>query len=300
MYSDAPVGTVELGNLPAIWEVLDALEGQMDTANAQYPRTNLLCDRRFDEAKHVGERTYILAHSSIMAARDSHQAFLKALQYDGVRAQASWGMIRPSFESAFYAVWMLQPENSRTRLQRGLRVVWEQHRTHHLRLDIMKQLAAEHDIPANHPDLLQLAQTKREHEVMYDAEAASIGLSHQQMTANVNLTNELDKLSYGDEVPGWIGKWFHADLAAAVRRHPWRHWGIGRCLGHRVSSEDPRWMDGPDQHQRRLVPISLLRLRPSPDAGHEPPRKPLHPARVTERRGTLPRSTSPVSTARGD
>lgn len=208
MHCDAPVGTVDLGNLPAIWEVLDVLEAQMDAANAQYPRTNLFCDRRFDEAKHVGERTYILAHSSILAARDSHQAFLKALRYDGIRAQASWGMIRPSFESAFYAVWMLQPNNSQTRLQRGLRVAWEQHRTHHLRLDIMKQLAAEHDIPADHPDLLKLAQRKREHEAMYDAEAASIGLSHQQMTANVSLTNELDKLSYGDQMPNWIGKWF--------------------------------------------------------------------------------------------
>lgn len=207
MQFDHSVGTVDLGNLAAVWNALDDAEAQMHSVNGQYARSKLVCNRRFDEATQTGQRTYILANSSITAARDSHRAFVKAMHYDGVRAQATWGLIRPSFESAFYAVWMLQPEDSRARLQRGLRIAWEQHRMHQLRLKLMREIAVDNDIPSNHPDLLKLARTKSEHEARYRDEANSVGLSEKQMTAKVVLTDEVGKLTLGDDMPRWTGTW---------------------------------------------------------------------------------------------
>ncbi|ROR55446.1 hypothetical protein EDD41_2720 [Luteococcus japonicus] len=202
------VGETNLGNLPMVWKSLDLLYRQVDEANSAHRRGNLLSERRFDEATATGRRTYITARSFMAAARDSNRALVKMLQMDGIRPFATWSAIRPAFECAFYAAWMLEPDLGHSRMKRGLCIAINEHKSHAQRRKLQKEIAlAWGDVPADHPDLVRVAEINREHEALYTAEANALGLTYQKAGAKVNIVDELPKMSFGDITDPWVPKW---------------------------------------------------------------------------------------------
>lgn len=274
------VGETKLGNLPMVWQSLDLMYQQVNEVNNSHRRGSLFSDRRFDETTATGRRTYISAFGFIAAARDSNRALVKMLQLDGIRPFSTWSAIRPAFECSFYAAWMLEPDNGQTRLKRGLRIAINEHKSHAQRRKLQKEIAlAWGDIPADHPDLLRVAELNREHEALYTAEANSLGLSYKQAGANVNIVDELPKLSFGDLTDEWVPQWMtliwrelsaatHGDQGALVglsdRRKEFEIPGGQHAL---LSPNDDSLMGALYASvgmQRRAMELFILRSSPLP------------------------------------
>ena len=119
---------LDLGNLPQINQVLDQRMHQLQRAEEHHHgRTAQFSDRLFDEAKPAGNRTYILANQLIEVAVENYHAVFALIQ-KGATPWAPYNLIRPAFEAAFYALWILEPQDSVQRLLRGLRVAVEDNR----------------------------------------------------------------------------------------------------------------------------------------------------------------------------
>jgi hypothetical protein len=81
----------------------------------------LLSARAFDEAQPAGRRTYMEVTRYLGVARDNHEALLAVLEHHGATLWAPWSLLRPTFETALLAAWILDPEDGRERRARGLR-----------------------------------------------------------------------------------------------------------------------------------------------------------------------------------
>jgi len=89
-------------------------------------KTNrVLSARAFDEARPAGRRTYMEVTRYLGVARDNHEALLAVLEHHGATLWAPWSLLRPTFETALLAAWILDPEDGRERRARGLRCeIW--------------------------------------------------------------------------------------------------------------------------------------------------------------------------------
>lgn len=183
------VGTLQLGNLPNIWHALDLLDEQMEKINNRTTTEMDFTDRRFDEATRTGQRMYIHAYSFIKVARDNQKG-LEELLGVAARPYAPWNLIRPAFESSFYVVWMLEPQDKRTRLQRALRIAWEEQRQHRNRFELMVDLAKAH----SHEDVLSAEAKDRDIKHRFEEEAREVALSRAGLGRSPKLTEELPKL----------------------------------------------------------------------------------------------------------
>lgn len=182
-------GTLSLGNLPMVWHALDLLEDEVERANNYATVEMDFTDRKFDEATLTGQRMYIQAFSLIRAARDNQKA-LEEMLPRGARPHAPWNLVRPSFEASFYAVWMLEPQDQRTRFQRALRIAWDEQRQHRNRLKLMVEIAG----AERHPDVQKTEAKDRSIKKRYEEEAHRVGLSAADLGKNPVLTEEIPKL----------------------------------------------------------------------------------------------------------
>jgi hypothetical protein len=110
---------MDLELLPKYWEQIDKLLEQVYSLPDRDP--NDLTARAFDESQVAGSRVYIEAERYLNVAIDNHEALMTLLKHHGVTLWAPWSLLRPIFESSFYAVWLLEPDDGRTRRLRALR-----------------------------------------------------------------------------------------------------------------------------------------------------------------------------------
>lgn len=118
-------------SLLPLWEALDEWERRMVLADKWFKGSVDITDRRLDANHRAGTRTYITASALIGIARE-HQQVLSATMTGehsiGVFPHATLNLVRPAFEAAMTAYWLLEPDDRKARLTRGLRQAWEDHR----------------------------------------------------------------------------------------------------------------------------------------------------------------------------
>lgn len=214
------VGTLKLGNLPNVWQALDLLEDDVDRANDRSTAQMDFTSRKFDEANRTGQRAYIQALHFIKSARDNQKA-LEALLRIRASPHAPWNLIRPAFESSFYAVWILEPEDSRVRKRRALRIAWSEQRQHRNRHKLMVELAH----AAGHPSVLKAEEQDRLIKRRYEEEAHAVGMGTKELGQEPNMTDEIPKLTslVAGEPKFHLLKWRelsgiqHSDMGAMLK-----------------------------------------------------------------------------------
>ena len=112
---------MDLAELPQYWQVVAKLFGDIERLPPLAGSTALSA-RAFDESLTAGHRIYMGVDRYLNVARDNHEALLALLEHHGATLWAPWSLLRPTFESAFYAAWMLDPTDGKERRSRGLRV----------------------------------------------------------------------------------------------------------------------------------------------------------------------------------
>ena len=187
-------------SLLPLWDRLDEWEKEMEDADRWYAGSLDLTDRRFDSAHRAGQRLYITASALILLARE-HQFLLAKTMVGphavGVYPHATLNLIRPAFEAALTALWILDPGDSQGRILRGLRQCWEDHRQSDSWAEEMlgSPLATREAREAVFAKKAQIA--KRYHE-----DAAHFGIKWDKVRQRINLVDEIKTLSVvqGDPV----------------------------------------------------------------------------------------------------
>lgn len=184
--------TFEGSSLLPIWERLDALESQMEEADRWFTRTTVLSDRRLDGAHRAGTRAYILASSLIGRARENHLLLVQSFTTPGVNVfpHATTNIIRPAFEAAARALWILDGDSTQERRLRALRSAWEDHNE-------SRKWSAELMIPSlmsvvaiEEKQARQTAIAKR-----YRDDASDLGISWSKVTQAMNFRDEIGRVS---------------------------------------------------------------------------------------------------------
>jgi hypothetical protein len=181
---------MNLGNLPDYWRLVGqefkTLEG-LPSLDAN----RLLSARAFDESQVAGPRTYMGAERYLNVARDNHEALLALLKHHGATLWAPWSLLRPAFETSFFAAWILDPEDGRERRARGLRcelIDFYEQRKHRAAFGVFPEVRK----------LLEASDEEAERGRLnvYRTEAAALGRSFDKLHQKINVTAELPKLSF--------------------------------------------------------------------------------------------------------
>lgn len=181
---------MDLDNLDVYWQLIDqefkAIDGLPSLEGHR-----LLSARAFDESQVAGHRPYIEAIRYLGVARDNHLALLALLQHRGATLWAPWSLLRPSFETSFYAAWILDPEDGRERRTRGLRceiLDSFEMRRHRAALKALPQVR----------QLIEQDEQKFERGSLktYKEEAAKLGHPWDKIRQKVNVVDELPKLNF--------------------------------------------------------------------------------------------------------
>jgi len=192
-----PTGqTLDLGNLPEYWRVVDDAFDQLE-ALPSLSANRVLSARAFDEAQPAGLRTYMEATRYLTVARDNHEALLALLKHHGATLWAPWSLLRPTFETAFLAAWILDPEDGRERRARGLRCEIRDAR------EQRKHRAAFKAFPeVRH--LIEDGERAKEANAIatYKDEARALGRNFDRLDQPINVTDELHRLSFVAAAPG--------------------------------------------------------------------------------------------------
>jgi hypothetical protein len=187
-------GSFDLSPLVRRWQLLDALYAAARTALANRPK-DLLHARMIDEQQSAGHRVYMVAERCLGVAWDNHAALVALLQSShGLSPSAPWNLLRPTFEAAFYAAWVLDPEDTLERRRRALRLEWLDeldHRKYYK--DAMVLLGEDPTELAAASEQLAAAQARNE--TSYAADAKRLGLSWP-LPKSVVVTDELGGLSH--------------------------------------------------------------------------------------------------------
>lgn len=180
-------------SLLPLWERLDVLEGKMEEADRWFARTNVLSDRRLDGAHRAGIRAYILANSFIGRARENHLLLVQTFTTPGVNVfpHATTNIIRPAFEAAARALWILDGEDAGERRLRGLRSAWEDHNE-------SRKWAAELMIPLLMDGTAIEAKQTRQAAISkrYRDDASDLNLPWSRVTQAMNFRDEIGKISF--------------------------------------------------------------------------------------------------------
>jgi len=228
------MGFLDLGDLPRQWAELEAVSTRYAEVEATWSDRGGLSSRAIDERLTAGHRGYMAAHRCLSAAMDNHEALLAVLEHHGATNWAPWNLLRPTFEAAFYAAWLMEPDDTLTRRQRGLRFEWLdelEHRKHYANL---------RKLPMP-PGLQEQAETQwasheariKDHDAIYRGEAESLGLTWP-LARSVNVTAELGSLG----LPGLTPESRRVALLAT--------WGTLSGLQHGRASTLLRGMDRTD------------------------------------------------------
>ena len=181
---------MDLGDLGEHWDQV-ARDLQAVTQLPSLAAARLLSARAFDESQPAGLRTYMAANRYLGVARDNHEALLALLQHHGATLWAPWSLLRPTFETAFLAAWILDPEDGRERRTRGLRcevVDFYAQRNHRETFSAFPEAQA------------LIEQGNREAEsgslATYRSEAAALGQPFEKVHQKINVVDELQKLTF--------------------------------------------------------------------------------------------------------
>jgi hypothetical protein len=150
-----------------------------------------LTQRLFDEARPAGERSYIHARQLIGTASENYKAVLALLTGRGATPVAPYNLIRPAFESAFHALWILDPADGQERCLRGLRVAVEDNRQ---RQNWTAELVK---IPGlTEPQRQAMLEPIAKSSKIYRDEAEELGPGWNRASQRVTVEQEIPKLSY--------------------------------------------------------------------------------------------------------
>ena len=116
-----PMGQLDLGRVSNMRHVVDLSWARADRA-MDSDVGQILTTRRMDEAQVAGTRVDIGAHAQLLNAMDNLDGLWALLQHHGATTWAPWNLLRPAFEAAFRALWVLEPTEGLTRRRRGLRL----------------------------------------------------------------------------------------------------------------------------------------------------------------------------------
>lgn len=118
-----PDGTLDLGDLEVRWAQVDQVRVKSLASERGWDR-RLLCARSLDDGRVGAHRTYAAAERYLSIADENHDALTSLLRHHGATPTAPWNLLRPSFESAFRALWLLNPEDGQERRRRGVHLEW--------------------------------------------------------------------------------------------------------------------------------------------------------------------------------
>jgi hypothetical protein len=198
-----PLGEMNLGELPRRWQMLERLYRTVrDQLAARDPQ--ILHDRMIDERQTAGRRPYMGAQRCLSGAWDNHAALLALLQHHGATQFAPWNLLRPTFEASFYALWLLDPDDSLERRRRGLKFEWLdelEHRTYYSDLAAMERFVNREDRPELEADRLRQQEIRDQHDRTYRREAEELGLAWP-LPKGINVLDELGKLKHAHLVDG--------------------------------------------------------------------------------------------------
>lgn len=132
-------------------------------------------------------------------AWDNHSALVALIQSPhGLSPSAPWNLLHPTFEAAFHAAWILDPEESLERRRRALRVEWLDELDHRRYYDVMRMQSAVRDADWQEASR-HLAQRKDANEASYRSHAEALDLPCPP--ASVNIRDELGRLSHCAGLP---------------------------------------------------------------------------------------------------
>jgi hypothetical protein len=194
-----PSGQVDLSRLSERWQLLEALYGAASAAIDNRP-PDALCARMIDERQVAGHRVYMTAERYLGVAWDNHSALVALIQSPhGLSYSAPWNLLRPTFEAAFHAAWILDPEESLERRRRALRVEWLDELDHrHYYDEVMRMGSAVGDADWQEASR-HLARSKDANEASYRSDAEALDLPWPP--ARVNIRDELGRLSHSTGLP---------------------------------------------------------------------------------------------------
>ena len=198
MTPQGPAETFDGTTLGPIWNKLKGQERVMTEADAWFAHSQVLTDRRLDSSHRAGIRAYITASQLIGFARE-HQHFLEAsltLPGSHVYPHATPNLIRPAFESALIALWILDGPNADERRLRGLRHCWEDQRQSNNWADEL--------LVSSLVDVTTTDRVREARDVVrkrYHADAADLHLTWDQVTRRPDLLKAIDSLTHVDRQP---------------------------------------------------------------------------------------------------
>lgn len=208
-----PVGDMNLGELPTRWQMLETLY-QVVRRDLQDRDPRILSDRMIDEGQTAGRRTYMGAQRCLSVAWDNHDALRSLLRHHGATQFAPWNLLRPTFEASFYAIWLLDPDDSLERRRRGLRFEWLdelEHRAFYSDLAAIEHFVTPLDRGEFENDRRRRERVREDHDRTYRGEAEELGMSWP-LPKRINVLSELGKLRHAHLTEG-------SDL---VLRSTWR------------------------------------------------------------------------------
>ena len=223
---------LNLGNLPEYWAVLDAEFAECQ-ALPPLAENRLLSARAFDEAQPAGHRTYMAVSRYLTVARDNHDALLALLRHHGATVWAPWSLLRPIFESSFFAAWILDPSEGVERRFRGLRSevldAYEQRR----HVAVFKSL----------PELAELIEQDEAKKdagsfATYRAEADALGRTFAEVSTKVNVVDALRHLTFVNAQPE-TGVWLEATWRQLSGFEHGLGWAMLRGSDRQVVAEVP-------------------------------------------------------------
>ena len=181
---------MDLGNLHRYWQLV-AQEFKTLEGLPSLDGNRLLSARAFDESQVAGHRAYMGVTRYLNVARDNHEALQALLEHHGATLWAPWSLLRPAFETSFYAAWILDPEDGRERRARGLRcevLDYYQRRSHRAAFKAFREVRK----------LIERSEQEAERGSLnsYRAEAAALGWAWDSVHQKISVTDELPKLSF--------------------------------------------------------------------------------------------------------
>jgi hypothetical protein len=196
------MGELDLGELPRRWRLLESLYETYAVVQGARDHS-VLHARMIDEAQVAGHRVYMAAERLLGLAWDNHAALLALLQHHGATQWAPWNLLRPTFEASFHVLWVLEPQSSLERRQRGLRLEYlDEIETQKYRKGLagIRDHISPTELPDYEEELARAAVIQGEHERTYRAEANVLGMHWPPV--GLNVTQALGALASNAEMPG--------------------------------------------------------------------------------------------------
>lgn len=148
-------------------------------------------ERLMDEQKPGGVRAYIHTGQLIDTAWENYASVFSLLAgAEGATPVAPYNLVRPAFEAAFHALWILDPYDPKERCLRGLRIAHEDNRQ---KTNWLEELVKIPFLTTVQRD--QMFDSVRSASAVYRREAEELGVRWPMVTQSMSTLHELARLS---------------------------------------------------------------------------------------------------------